>query len=49
MKHDKEMDRVCGMWVEMEHTRFTRSSNGTAYYFGSQACKEQFDRIPSGI
>ena len=46
MTQSKEMDRVCGMWVEMKDARFTSRYNGTTYYFCSQGCKEQFDQDP---
>ncbi len=44
MTAKKEMDRVCGMWVEILGAQLTSIYKGERYYFCSQGCKEQFDR-----
>lgn len=46
MVKKKEMDRVCGMWVEIESAQFTSVYKGQTYYFCEQSCKEKFDRDP---
>lgn len=46
MTAKQEMDRVCGMWVEIQGTQLTSVYKGETYYFCSIGCKEQFDRGP---
>ena len=46
MTAKKEMDRVCGMWVENQGAQLTSVYKGEMYYFCSQECKEQFDQAP---
>ncbi|MCA9420744.1 MAG: YHS domain-containing protein [Nitrospira sp.] len=46
MATQQEMDRVCGMWIDMKDDRFTSDYNGEIYYFCAQACKAKFDRNP---
>jgi YHS domain-containing protein len=46
MKHDKEMDRVCGMWIEKSTAPFTSQYHGETYYFCAKECKERFDQNP---
>lgn len=42
----KDMDRVCGMWIEIEGAQFTNAYKGETCYFCEQSCKEKFDRDP---
>ena len=44
MTSKNEMDRVCGMWVEIQGAQLTSVYKGKRYYFCSPGCKEQFDR-----
>ena len=46
MTSKNEMDRVCGMWVEIQGAQLTSVYKGKRYYFCSPGCKEQFDRDP---
>lgn len=46
MTAKKEMDRVCGMWVEIQGAQLTSLYKGQMYYFCSQGCKAQFDQDP---
>lgn len=46
MTTKKEMDRVCGMWVEVEGARITSVYKGGTYYFCSKGCKAKFDANP---
>lgn len=46
MTYQKEMDRVCGMWIEKSTTPFTSQYHGETYYFCAKECKEQFDQNP---
>jgi YHS domain-containing protein len=46
MTAKQEMDRVCGMWVEIQGAQLTSVYKGETYYFCSRGCKEQFDREP---
>ncbi len=46
MSTQQEMDRVCGMWIDMESARFTSDYKGETYYFCAQTCKEKFDGDP---
>jgi len=42
----KDMDRVCGMWIETEGAQYTSVYKGKTYYFCGLGCKEEFDRDP---
>lgn len=46
MTAKKELDRVCGMWVEIQGAQLTSNYKDEKYYFCSQGCKEQFDQDP---
>ena len=46
MTSKNEMDRVCGMWVEIQGAQLTSVYKGKRYYFCSPGCKEQFGRDP---
>ena len=46
MGHDKEMDRVCGMWIETKDNPLTSVYKEGTYYFCSEGCKAKFDREP---
>jgi len=46
MTPKKEMDRVCGMWIETEGTRFISVYRGETYYFCAEECKNKFDQNP---
>lgn len=41
-----QIDPVCGMQVEQEKASGRSEYSGKAYYFCSQACKEQFEKEP---
>ncbi len=47
MTSKKEMDRVCGMWIETEEATFTSSYKGETYYFCAEECKIKFDQNPA--
>ncbi|HEU0027309.1 MAG TPA: YHS domain-containing protein [Ktedonobacterales bacterium] len=40
-------DPVCGMEVDPQHAAAQITYHGTAYYFCSIGCKEQFERSPA--
>lgn len=42
----KELDRVCGMWIDKETAPFWSIWRDETYYFCSKSCKEQFDQHP---
>ncbi len=46
MATQQEMDRVCGMWIDMKQEKLTSDYNGQKYYFCAQECKETFDQDP---
>ncbi|MCA9458560.1 MAG: YHS domain-containing protein [Nitrospira sp.] len=46
MAEQQEMDRVCGMWIDMKEARFTSNYKGETYYFCAQECKDKFDQSP---
>lgn len=46
MTPKKEMDRVCGMWIETDKAEFTSVFHGEIYYFCTKECKEKFDQNP---
>jgi len=46
MTSKKEMDRVCGMWIETEEATFTSFYKDETYYFWAEECKETFDQDP---
>lgn len=46
MSKKKEMDPVCGMWIEIEGDQFSSVYKGKTFYFCEQGCKEKFDRNP---
>ena len=46
MAKQQEMDRVCGMWIDMKGTKFTSDYQGQKYYFCAKECKEKFDQNP---
>lgn len=46
MTSKNEIDRVCGMWVEIQGAQLTSVYKGKIYYFCSPGYKEQFDRDP---
>jgi len=41
-----QIDPVCGMEVDDQHSAGTSEYNNTTYYFCSQACKQKFDARP---
>ncbi len=41
------IDPVCGMTVDSATAEYRSFNNGTAYYFCSAGCKENFDRDPA--
>lgn len=43
---DKEMDRVCGMWMDIKDNRLTSVYKEETYYFCSEGCKAKFDHEP---
>ena len=46
MTSKKEMDRVCGMWIETEEPKFTSLYHGETYYFCAKGCQTKFDEDP---
>lgn len=46
MTQRKEMDRVCGMWIDMETARFRSTWQDETYYFCAKECKKRFDQNP---
>lgn len=46
MVRKNDMDRVCGMWVEVEGAPFTSVYKEQTYYFCEQECQEKFNRDP---
>ncbi len=46
MARKKEMDRVCGMWIEIDEAKFSSLFNGETFYFCAKECKEKFDQNP---
>lgn len=46
MTPTKEMDRVCGMWIDKESAPFQSTLKGETYYFCSKPCKDHFDHDP---
>ena len=46
MGPDKEMDRVCGMWIDIKDNHLTSAYKEETYYFCSNGCKEKFDHDP---
>ena len=46
MTREKEMDRVCGMWIEIKGAQLTSVYKGETYYFCAKGCKEKFDQDP---
>lgn len=47
MTPKKEMDRVCGMWIELTEKTLRSDFGGTTFYFCEQGCKDKFDRDPN--
>ncbi len=47
MTSKKEMDRVCGMWIEIEEALFTSFYKDETYYFCAEECKVKFDLNPA--
>ena len=43
------IDPVCGMTVDSATAEYRSFHNGTAYYFCSAGCKENFDRDPAKV
>lgn len=46
MANQQEMDRVCGMWIEMKEAKFTSDYSGQKDYFCAKKCKDKFDQNP---
>lgn len=46
MVQKKDMDRVCGMWIEVEGAQIISVYKEKNYYFCEQGCKEKFDLNP---
>ncbi len=46
MAPKKEMDRVCGMWIEIDEAKFTSLYKNETYYFCAEECKVKFDQDP---
>ena len=46
MKQQKDMDRVCGMSIDIVTAPFRSTWQGEIYYFCSEPCKDQFDQVP---
>ncbi|GJL53053.1 MAG: YHS domain-containing protein [Nitrospirales bacterium] len=47
MTSKKDMDRVCGMWIETSEAKFISYYNGQTYYFCASECKDKFDQNPA--
>ncbi len=40
------MDRVCGMWIEIEDSKVSSLFNDETYYFCANECKDKFEKNP---
>ena len=47
MAPEKELDRICGMWIENQDAKFTSNYQEEPFYFCARECKEKFDLDPA--
>ncbi len=46
MSQKKEMDRVCGMWIDMQGAQFISEYKGKKFFFCEAESKRKFDENP---